>query len=142
MRASLTYDFAVAVSRLAFEQMPRQGIDIAKRGFIDAVGVMLAGKDEPCVSILAETLSPAPGDASLFWGPGKAGAPEAAWLNAVATHALEFDDTALSAHPSAVLVTAIVGEAETLAASGRDRLCAYVAGLETSAGLRDRKRAG
>jgi len=139
MSTSLTRDLAAAASGLEFEGIPRSGIDMAKRGFIDAVGVMLAGKDEPCVSILAETLSPAPGDASLLWGAGRAGAPEAAWINAVATHALDFDDTALSAHPSAVLVSAIVAEAEHLGASGRDMLCAYVAGFETWAELMQRE---
>ncbi|GAA5233321.1 MmgE/PrpD family protein [Verticiella sediminum] len=139
MKAALTRDLAAATSGLTYERIPRAGIEIAKRGFIDAIGVMLAGKDEPCVSILAQTLSPAAGDASLFWGPDKARAPEAAWINAVATHALDFDDTALSAHPSAVLVPAIVAEAEHLRASGRDMLCAYVAGFEAWADLMQRE---
>ncbi|MBN8902209.1 MAG: MmgE/PrpD family protein, partial [Rhodospirillales bacterium] len=62
-------------------------------------------------------------------------APEAAWINGTAAHALDYDDVALRGHPSTVLVPAILAEAEALDASGADMLTAYVAGYETWAEL-------
>ena len=62
-------------------------------------------------------------------------APEAAWINGTAGRALDYDDVALRGHPSTVLVPAILPEGETLHASGRDMLAAYVAGYETCAEL-------
>ena len=66
----------------------------------------------------------------------KSPAPEAAWINGTAGHALDYDDVAsLRGHPSTVLVPAILAEGETLGATGRDMLAAYVAGYETWAEL-------
>lgn len=139
MTAALTRDLAAFVSALRYEQLPAEAVAMAKLGFIDSTGVLLAGKDEPCVSVLRRTLDPVPGDAALFWSDVRVRAPEAAWINAVATHALDFDDTGLSAHPSAVMVPAIVAEAQHLGLSGRDMLCAYVAGFEVWAELQRRE---
>ncbi len=139
MTVAITRELGKFVAGLRFEDIPADAIAAARLGFIDSIGVMLAGKDEPCVSILMDTLDPVPGDAALFWGSTKVRAPEAAWINAVATHALDFDDTSLSAHPSAALVPAIVAEAQHLGASGKDMLCAYVAGFEAWADLQRRE---
>jgi len=38
---------------------------------------------------------------TLVFGKTTAAAPEAAWINAAAAHALDFDDVALRGHPSA-----------------------------------------
>ena len=45
----------------------------------------------------------ADGPATLTFGDRKAPAPEAAWINGTAAHALDYDDVALRGHPSTVL---------------------------------------
>jgi 2-methylcitrate dehydratase PrpD len=57
---------------------------------------------------------------------------DAALANGTAAHALDFDDMCFVslAHPSAPLVSAILAIGETVSASGRDVLDAYVAGFE------------
>ena len=70
----------------------------------------------------------------------RAPAPEAAWINGTAAHALDYDDVGLRGHPSTVLVPAILAEAETLGSSGADMIVAYVAGYETWAELFRRDR--
>ncbi|MGZ5092158.1 MAG: MmgE/PrpD family protein, partial [Burkholderiales bacterium] len=60
---------------------------------------------------------------------------EAALINATAAHALDYDDVAQRGHPSAVLVPAILAEAQALGASGKDMMVAYAAGYETWAEL-------
>src|SRR5260370_19403623 len=91
-------------------------------GFPDCVGVMFAGIDEPVARIVRESLGTrgTAGEASLYLGNEFAGAAEAALANAVAGHALDYDDVALAGHPSVVLVPAILAEAEA------PRACAHL----------------
>ena len=132
---SLTSDLGHFVSGLSFDRLPADVIDIAKTGFIDCVGTMIAGRGEEAPQILKNVLNPGGGEASLYFSGQPAPAPEAAWINGTAAHALDFDDVALRGHPSTVLVPAIIAEAETLNASGAAMLVAYVAGYETWAEL-------
>lgn len=137
---SLTRALGQFVADLSPNRIPEEAARVARTGFIDCVGVMIAGRDEPPRRILEEVLKPAAGEATLAFGDRKARAPDAAWINGTAAHALDFDDVALRGHPSAVLVPAILAEAEELDASGRDMLVAYVAGYETWAELVRRDR--
>jgi aconitate decarboxylase len=60
----------------------------------------------------------------------QAPAPERALIYGVASHAIDFDDTGLHGHPSAILVPTIMSEAAELGADGRAMITAYVAGYE------------
>jgi len=61
---------------------------------------------------------------------------DAAWINGTAAHALDLDDVSQRGeHPSAVMVPAILAEAETMGASGEQMVTAYAAGYETCAEL-------
>jgi len=132
---SLTRDLGQFVSDLSPNRVPEAAARIARTGFIDCVGVMFAGREEEPTRLLREVLQPAAGPATLYFSGQAAGAPEAAWINGVAAHALDYDDVALRGHPSTVLVPAILAEAETLDVSGRDMVVAYVAGYEVWAEL-------
>jgi len=102
---------------------------------------MIAGSPEPAVQILRKTLANGgPGEAALYLSGERCPAPEAAWINGTAAHALDYDDVGLRGHPSTVLVPAILAEAEALDASGRDMLTAYAAGYEVWAELAERER--
>ena len=87
---------------------------VARMGFIDTIGTMMVGRKEDSVRIMTEVLAPGDGPATLTFGARKAPAPEAAWINGTAAHALDYDDVSLRGHPSTVLVPAILAEAETL----------------------------
>lgn len=132
---SLTRTLGGFVADLSPNRIPDEAARIVRTGFIDCIGVMIAGRSEEPTRLLTEVLQPGPGDATLHFSPRKAGAPDAAWINGVAAHALDFDDVALRGHPSTVLVPAILAEAETLDVSGRDMIVAYIAGYETWAEL-------
>ena len=131
----LTRDLGRFVADLSPNRVPEAAMAIARTGFIDCIGVMFAGREEEPTRILQEVLNPAPGPATLYFSERTAGAPDAAWINGVAAHALDYDDVALRGHPSTVLVPALLAEAETLDASGRDMLVAFVAGYEVWAEL-------
>lgn len=128
----LTRDLGVLVSTLLYENIPAPALDTAKRGFIDCVGVMFAGREEPVVQLLLnEKLFSENKEARILFDQGFSSSPDAALLNATAGHALDYDDVAIDGHPSVVLVPAVLAEGERLGASGRELIAAYVAGYET-----------
>src|ERR1700760_630308 len=134
-KSFLTQSLGRFVADLSPNRLPEEAARVARMGFIDTIGTMIAGRNEDSVRIMTETLAPADGPATLTFGDRKAPAPEAAWINGTAAHALDYDDVALRGHPSTVLVPAILAEAEHLGASGSDMITAYVAGYETWAEL-------
>ena len=132
---TLTKSLGQFVADLSPNRLPEEAARIARMGFIDTIGTMIAGRNEDSVRIMTETLAPGDGPATLTFGDRHAPAPEAAWINGTAAHALDYDDVALRGHPSTVLVPAILAEAEHLGSSGADMITAYVAGYETWAEL-------
>ncbi len=132
---ALTRHLGQFVSDLSPNRIPEEAARVARMGFIDCIGTMIVGRNEDSVRIMTETLAPGDGPSTLTFGKRKAPAPEAAWINGVAAHALDYDDVALRGHPSTVLVPAILAEAEALNASGADMIVAYIAGYEVWAEL-------
>ncbi|HLJ62767.1 MAG TPA: MmgE/PrpD family protein [Stellaceae bacterium] len=136
-RAPLTRALGDFASRLSFAALPPRAVDVVRLGFTDCIAAMLAGIDEPVSRLIREELDTRglSGEARLTLGAERASARDAALANAVAAHALDYDDVALAGHPSVVLVPAIFAEAEALAADGSAAVTAYVAGYETWAAL-------
>jgi 2-methylcitrate dehydratase PrpD len=131
----LTRDLGGFVANLSFQQLPAEAIDVARTGFIDTIATMIAGSRDEAPQILKKALAPPPGKATLYFAGETAPAPEAAWINGTAAHALDYDDVAVRGHPSTVLVPAILAEAEELGATGSEMVAAYVAGYEVWAEL-------
>ncbi len=128
---ALTLSVGQFIADLSPNRIPEEAMRIARLGFIDCIGTMIAGRNEDAVGIMRNTLAPPAGPSSITFSTARAPAPEAAWINGVAAHALDYDDVALRGHPSTVLVPAILAEAEALDATGLEMLVAYVAGYET-----------
>jgi len=143
MTQPLTAAYGAFIAKLKYKALPPAVIGIIKQGFTDCIGVMLAGSREP-VAVAVERVLRADqptGPANLYFSPKRTSAPAAAWINGTASHALDYDDVALKGcHPSAVLVPAILAEAQALNRSGRDMLVAYAAGYEVWADLIVRER--
>lgn len=104
----------------------------ARTGIIDCVGVMIAGAAEQPVRIVSAMVAASTQNDGAPEVPSgrNLASPDAALVNGVAAHVLDYDDVALAGHPSAVLVPAILAEGWSLDASGTDALAAYVAGYE------------
>jgi len=130
----LTQQLAEFIAGLEFAQLPAEAVATVKRGTMDCVGVLFAGRGEPVVRILLKHLS-AGNEASVLFESRKASSEHAALINAAAAHALDYDDTGLDGHPSVVLVPTLLAEGERLGAPGRELIAAYVAGYETWAEL-------
>src|SRR6266851_4834404 len=135
----LTQELGQFAAGLTFEALPAEAVEIARIGFIDTVATMIAGAHDPAPQLLRQALDPAPGPASLYFSGATATAPEAAWINGTAGHALDYDDVGVRGHVSTVLLPAILAEAEMLGPSGgldgRAMFAAYVAGYEIWAEL-------
>jgi 2-methylcitrate dehydratase PrpD len=135
----LTQALGRFVADLTFDRLPEAAVKTARLGFTDCIGTMIAGSPEPAVQILKKTLADGrAGEATLYFSSECCPAPEAAWINGTAAHALDYDDVALRGHPSTVLVPAILAEAEARGASGRDMIRAYAGGYEVWAELAQR----
>jgi len=136
---ALTQELGRFVAGLSFDKLPPKAVEVARTGFIDTIATMIAGAHDPAPQLLRRGLQPPPGKASLYFSGETAAAPEAAWINGTAGHALDYDDVGCRGHVSTVLVPAILAEAETLGPTGglggREMFAAYVAGYETWAEL-------
>jgi 2-methylcitrate dehydratase PrpD len=140
MPAALTRSLGAFIEKMQAVAVPIEATNIARMGFIDCVGTMIAGRGEPATQILRKVLNPGPGEATLYFSELTAAAPEAAWINGTAAHALDFDDVGIRGHPSAVLVAALLAEGEAIGATGAQLLDAYVVGYEVWAELALRER--
>jgi 2-methylcitrate dehydratase PrpD len=102
----------------------------ATRAVLDTVGVALAGANEPVTRAARELTPDGP---ARFWGSTRCGtALDAAFVNAVAAHVLDYDDVHadVMGHPSAGIVPAVVAAGELVGASGATVLDGYAVGLE------------
>jgi 2-methylcitrate dehydratase PrpD len=109
-------------------------VDAARTAIIDTVAVTLLGAGEDCVAILRTTLGERiDGPSRIFGSTARASVLDAALVNGVASHALDFDDFTqdFGGHPSVPVVPGLYALAESRDASGLDFLAAYVAGVET-----------
>lgn len=143
MTAPLTAAYGEFIAELKYKGLPPAVVATIKQGFIDCIGVMLAGSREKVASAVERvvTADRSAGPSNIFFSKRKTTAPGAALVNGTAAHALDYDDVALKgSHPSAVLVPAILAEAQALNRSGRDMLVAYAAGYEVWADLIAREK--
>ncbi|MDQ2736154.1 MAG: MmgE/PrpD family protein [Pseudomonadota bacterium] len=88
----LTQSIGRFVADLSPNHLPEQAVATAKLGFIDCIGTMIAGRDEDAVRILKSVLAPPSGPCSITFGEQRGPAPDAAWINGTAAHALDYDD--------------------------------------------------
>lgn len=133
----------------AFVAQPRFGADYpraaawARQGIVDTVAAALAAIDEPVTRIAqayAQGRAGQGGPVAPDWCTGRMlPMAQAAFVNGVASHALDYDDVAMSGHPSTALVPAILAQAHAQGASGADCLRAYVVGYEVWAELASRE---
>lgn len=99
---------------------------------VDTVGVAVAAAAHPATRIALE-VAEASDRGPVIWGQRRrAGVRDAAWVNGIAAHALDFDDTSMltSAHLSTSVVPAVLTLGDHLGRSGAAVLEAYMVGHE------------
>lgn len=130
--SSFTLSLAGLAAGLSFRDLSPAAIAWASRAFADTLGCALAGAGEAAVVKLAAVVPGAAGPAMVFGQSRRLHALDAAQINGVAAHALDFDDCNLEmdGHPSVSIVPALLALGDQLDCNGADLLEAYVAGLE------------
>ena len=129
----LSLELANRVLALAPDDLDAACVDAARTAITDTVAVTLLGSREASVARLRATLEPGrDGAAQVFGRAERASVLDAALVNGVASHALDFDDFTqeFGGHPSVPIVPGLLALAEARHASGRAFLTAYVAGVE------------
>ncbi len=121
------------VTRLDYEAIPATIRAQAKLHLLDSVGIALAASSfdyarKACAGLAAL----GGGDYTVIGMPAKLSLRDAALMNGMLVHGLEFDDTSIRGriHPSAFSVPCALGVGAFAQASGKELLSAYIAGVE------------
>ncbi len=126
---------AEMASTLRLSDVPEAVVNRAKLHILDALGLGLAASVQDFgKSALAGTLSMgASGECSVIGRAERLEMRDAAMVNGVLTHGLDFDDTHLASiiHATVTALPAALALGEKLDASGADMLAAFIAGAET-----------
>ena len=134
----VTAKLAGFATELNYKDIPPKALQTAKIAVRDCLGVALAGSREEDAKICAEIARQenAKEETSVIGQGFKTSALQAAFANGTAAHALDFDHSfTLMGQPTAPIIPAIFALGESLGASGRQLIEAYVAGYEVTAKL-------
>lgn len=133
---SIARQVADVVARTTWDDVPPPVLDRARHLVLDAVGLAFAASAHPFADVAADALTTfGTGDVPTLGSKTRLSARDAAVLNGVLVHGLDFDDTHIGAvtHVSAAALPAALSAAVAADASSRDLLLAYVLGVEVSA---------
>jgi len=131
---SLSQGLTSFVSGASARAVPEAARTAALRAVIDTVGVLLAGRAEPAVALLAPLLDEGAEARSLALGRTLK-ASGAALADGLAGHVLDYDDVARHGHPSVVIVPALLAASQRDEVSGLALLDACAVGYECWAEL-------
>jgi 2-methylcitrate dehydratase PrpD len=133
--STLATQIAERIHALQYEDITPTALDWTASAFVDTVGVTLAGivEEGPRILLRVPGVAAAPGPALILGTSHRTSVLDAALVNGVAAHALDYDDVvgSMGGHPSAMLVPALIPLGEMLGSSGRELVTAYVVGFET-----------
>lgn len=133
MRNELT-QLATFIAETSFAQLPTPLVERAKWHLLDTFGAALAGSDSDIWQRCVELAAAEGGTAvAALWGSSQqVNARQAAWLNGVAAHMYELDDTGGCDHSGAVVVPALLAVLPHCAqpVSGEALIVAMVIGYE------------
>ncbi|XP_003961703.2 cis-aconitate decarboxylase isoform X2 [Takifugu rubripes] len=141
LRKGITESFGSAIHALSTAHLTDGVIKRSKRMMLDTLGVGLLGTRTSVFNkVLQYSQSFTSEDRSTVWGKSNLVLPPclAAFVNGVAVHSMDFDDTWHPAtHPSGAVLPALLALAESLPQqpSGLDLLLAFNVGIEVQGRL-------
>jgi 2-methylcitrate dehydratase PrpD len=121
----------------SFDDLPERVIKTSRGLVLDYLGVAIGGIDHEASQIaldLVRGLGGAP-QATILGHGDRTSAPNAALVNGISSHVLDYDDTHIPTilHPSGPILAAALAVGELVGASGRDLLRAHAVAIEVSA---------
>jgi 2-methylcitrate dehydratase PrpD len=122
-------------SSISYQSTDETTLAYLRVALLDWIGVTVAGSTEASSGLVRQVLRAEGGSAqATALGAGQFSARQAALANGVAGHALDYDDMGLGgAHPSAVIVAAVLAMAEREHAGGEVIAEALLAGYQALA---------
>ncbi|MEQ1773895.1 MAG: MmgE/PrpD family protein [Burkholderiales bacterium] len=138
MSASQTLSQQVAqfAATFDYDDVPRRVRERATLVMLDAIGTAFAASRYPFAPVALSALSSlGSGDSTVIGMDARLALRDAAVMNGILVHGLDYDDTYLpgSVHLSASCVPAVLSMAAHAQASGKEMLMATLLGLEISA---------
>lgn len=134
---TLAQSLARFAAQLRYQDLPGEAVSRARDAILDCLGCQLLGSADDIAGKLLEVIptsihSTAQMPVALVGRRLFAGRADAALYGGTVAHALDFDDTNHPgyAHPTAVILPALMAVADLCEATGRDMIVAYVSGLE------------
>ncbi len=129
---NLSEALASKALEVQYDDLPEDVRHWAKVSILDTFGVMLAGGAQPAVHMLERVIGGSPGACICVLSGRNLMPLDAALLNGMAAHILDFDasNATFSGHPVPQLLPAVYAAAEIVGADGKSLLAAYVAGFE------------
>ena len=123
------------ITSTAYDDLPMPVVAEAKLSFLDWLAVTLGAVNDTTGDSMLEVIRLVGGEpqATALGRNFKTSILNAALLNGMTSHILDFDDTSMEfgGHPSVTIFPALLALAEWKKRSGRDFLTAYVLGFET-----------
>ena len=116
-----------------YENIPADVRHEASRAILNALGCAIGSARHETVEAALSAVKPFAGSshATIFGRADRLDALNAALVNGISTHVLDFDDTHQRAvHPTAPVLPALLAYAEWKKTSGRDLVHAFVLGVE------------
>src|SRR5689334_9471640 len=126
----ITRRFAEFAHDTRFETLAPEVVTAARRAILDTLASAIAGSVEPAARIALDVAQRLGGNpqATVIGSDARLSTAQAALVNGVAAHALDYDDVnySLRGHPSAPILPAVLALGEQTGASGADVLAAFV----------------
>jgi 2-methylcitrate dehydratase PrpD len=135
---SIAEQLACFAERLSYDEIPASARAAARHLMLDGVGIAFAASTRDFARSAAAALAALePGEMPAIAMPGRYALRDAALLDGVLIHGLDYDDTHLVGvvHATASCLPAALTVAAREHRSGRDLLTAYVLGMEVAGRL-------
>jgi 2-methylcitrate dehydratase PrpD len=132
----VTERLARFVSETTLVNVPTAAVATAKVAVMDSLGVALAGSQDEAGTLAAHIVREEGSEeqASVLGHGFQTSAQQAAFVNGIATHALDYDHgLASGGQPTAPIIAAALALAESVGTSGAKLLEAYIIGFEVTA---------
>jgi 2-methylcitrate dehydratase PrpD len=133
----LTEIVAEFIVEKSLQDLPEQTVEKSKKVIADTFAVILSGAASEVLEPLEKYLlqSGDIGTTPVLGTHRKTSAEMSALINGTFGHALDFDDvlSMMPAHPSAIIVAALIADLEHQPLSGQDFIEAYAVGVEVGA---------
>lgn len=133
-----TFKLAKYLAGLAYDDLPPQVIDQARKSILNAIGGIgycFHGPADKAFSVIQEAGTSS--EATILGRKERARLEDAVLVNGICLTTADFDDTHLKTviHPSGTSLAALLSWCETYPMSGREFILAFVCGVEAQCAI-------